>query len=81
MSNSSEKKKLKSLTLAVVKVVFKRWRSCGVYGERGARAYSLVQSSHWGPGTKPLVRGSGAEPPEGDDILIADAKTRLKLEI
>jgi len=24
----------------VVKVAFKRWRSCGVHGERGARAYS-----------------------------------------
>jgi hypothetical protein len=28
----------------------------------------------WGPGVKPLIRGSGGEAPEADDILILGYK-------
>jgi len=37
----------------------------------GARAYMGVWGlcSQWGPGAKPLVRGSGGKPPEADEIL------------
>ena len=42
-----------------------------VYGERGARAYNggLGAEPPAGPGAEPLVRGSGAKPPEADSIL------------
>ena len=35
------------------------------YGECGARAYTGIRGlcPQWGPGTKPLVGGSGAKPP------------------
>jgi len=52
--------------MPVVKIVFKRWQSCGVHGKRRVQAYS------WGPGAKPLMRG---EAPAGV-ILISDAKNK-----
>ena len=45
----------------------------GPHGERGARAYNggLGASPQWGPGAKPLVRGSGGRsPPEAESFLI-----------
>jgi len=49
----------------VVKVVLKRWQSCGIHGQHGAWAYSrgLRVEPPVGSGAKPLVRGSGAKPP------------------
>ena len=40
------------------------------HGERRARAYNggLGRSTHWGPGAEPLVRGSGAKPPEVESL-------------
>jgi len=53
-------------------VPFKRWRSCGVHGERGARTYSggswVGAEPQWDPGAKPLVRG----PPKAGGILISN---------
>ena len=47
--------------------------SAGAYGERVQREPITEvwgQSPQWGPGAKPLVRGSGGRsPPEADDIL------------
>jgi len=53
---------------AVVKVVFKRWPSCGVHGKRGARAYSRGLGAEPSVGSRGKTPGQevGAKPPESD---------------
>jgi len=65
---------------SVVKVVFRRWRSCGVHGWRGTRVYSggLGADPQWSSAVKPCQKGFAT--PEADGILISDPKTRLKLK-
>jgi len=36
--------------------------------------------SQWDPAAKPLVRGSGAKPPEAGGILISHAKNKIGTE-
>jgi len=38
------------------------------------------QSPQWDPAAKPLVRGSGAKPPEAGGILISHAKNQIETE-
>ena len=64
-------------SVLMVKVVFNRWRSCGVYGERGARAYSVSLRAEPQVGSRGKAFDQG---PEAGGILIYVAKTRLKLE-
>jgi len=68
--------------LTVVKVVLNRRRSCGVHGERGARAYSGDL------GAEPPVGSRGKAPhqgvrgpcPEAGGILISNAKNKIETE-
>ena len=45
----------------------------------GARAYNggLGRSPQRGPGAEPLVRGSGAKPPEAEDYFASEHSTEL----
>jgi hypothetical protein len=49
---------------------FEKWGDNNIHGERGARAYigKLGALTQLGPGTKPLVGGQGASPPEAYEI-------------